>query len=77
MVLKQRTLRQSYKWNALRVLFKHDEPNLDNVHRMVCMRDHCPVSTCKFPGGFRKGRDCGHVLSIKSMIDKILEATNG
>ncbi len=76
MVLKQKSLREHYRFNALRLLFKHDNPSLDSVHRMVCMRDHCPVGQCQFPGGFRKGRDCGHVLSIKRLIDKITEVCN-
>lgn len=76
MVLKSRDLRLSYKDNALRILFKYDEPSLYDVSKHVCLRGRCPAGDCENPGGFKKRDECGHILKIKSIVDKLLEVCN-
>ena len=67
----------NYKQAAFRVLSSHDNPDISNVYHQVCLHNNCPIDDCNMPNGYRDGMNCQHVLSVKAIIDKILNCLNG
>lgn len=68
----RRDMSNRYAKRAYRLLWRIERPSLNDVYNNVCRRNNCPVDTCSYPGGKAKGMDCGHVISVKTLINKIL-----
>jgi len=70
--ITQSEINQNCRDAALKLLIKHDEPTLRDAQEYICRHSHCPVERCNHPGGINKGMECGYVLKIKHLINRVL-----
>ena len=77
MARNRNRIKEAYSRAALKCLLEYEEPNTSDIKTEMCYNGFCPWSTCEHENGRKHGDSCGHVLSVKSLSDKILRLLNG
>jgi hypothetical protein len=57
---------------ALKLMFKYDDPSDEQVYHHMCMGGNCPEDKCTYMFGFKEGRECGHVDTVKKIIKNLI-----
>ena len=57
---------------ALKLLFKYDKPTDEQIYHHMCLRNNCPEKQCGYLFGFKEGRSCGHVSTVKEIIKNLI-----
>jgi hypothetical protein len=72
MVRRSNSLKRNCFDIALKLMFKYDTPTDEQIYHHMCTSNNCPEEHCTYMFGFKEGRDCGHVGSVKKIIKNLI-----
>lgn len=68
---QEATIKRNYFNSALQLLFKFDSPTDDQIYHHLCTQNHCPTKQCTYMFGFKQGRLCDHVFTVKRIVKNL------
>lgn len=77
MAKKESSIKRNCFDNALKLLFKFESPTDNQIYRHLCAQGNCPTGQCTYLFGFKEGKNCDHVNTVKRIISKLLVFRNG
>jgi hypothetical protein len=71
--ITEQTIKRNNFNNALKLMYKYDKPTEDQIYRHMCLSNNCPTEHCSYLFGFKEGKSCGHVLTVKRIINNLIQ----